>query len=696
MANDLIVRILGDTKGLERSFARANTSTAQFGRNIEGTGAKIDKTTRSLKGFATGAAAGFGGALAFNEAAKQLQAAITVASNLQEQISKTNVVFGKSADVVEDWSKTTADGIGIARDQALAAASTFGSMFNAAGQSAADAAGLSKAVVQLGADLASFNNTSVDDALTALRSGLSGEIEPLRRFQVFLTEAAVANEAMAQSGKNSAKELTQGEKIMARWSLILKQTTAQQGDFARTSEGLANQQRKLAAQTRDLQAALGTVLLPTITEVVTALNEGATAALDFADALKGLGNARIPGIDIPINFTFPGTNTTVGGGIKDGLKKALRVQFFGPLGIALNAKDLFDGDEATNPNTNAAAKNFEDRFSGFLGSLGKAADKGLKESSSAATKVAAFGEKGFKPLTKSLKQVREERAKAQAEADAIAQERRDTAAAKLLAGLSLGIDRAELTSGLRDDVVALEAMKTGLQRLIARGQDVQENQARLVATIGQIAAKRQEIAERAKAALQASRQASQFRQIGLTAEGSEVIPGVDNLRKQFESLSQRLVGSDVPRKLQDRMRLVGKFLAKGAKDATVETRTAIRDLFREIRGTFDSEKKDITGPLTKTSSLNANKVLEGLGLGPDMERELRARLSSFNSAGKALAGGGNRPTGSFVVGSGAPVQVETTVVLDGEVVGRSVRKSNQKNARRNPRQKSGPNARSGV
>ncbi len=137
---------------------------------------------------------------------------------------------------------------------------------------------------------------------------MSGEIEPLRRFQVFLTEASVAQQAMADTGKTSSKELTQGEKIMARYKLIVQQTAQAHGDFARTSGGLANQQRILAAQVANLETSLGKVLLPALTQLTTAANEAITASghlgdaldavglkgADFADALKDAAN---PGFD---------------------------------------------------------------------------------------------------------------------------------------------------------------------------------------------------------------------------------------------------------------------------------------------------------------------------------------------------------------------------------------------------------------
>ncbi|HKQ18251.1 MAG TPA: hypothetical protein VJW75_00760 [Candidatus Eisenbacteria bacterium] len=664
MANDLLVRILGDTKGLERSFARANTVTTQFGRNVETTGKKADRAARSFSSFGKGAFAGFAGAAVFTSVSAGIQKVISAAAESENVLGQTRLAVENTGQAWTDYGKRI--------EQAIQAQSRLGfddeallrtfSLFVRQSKDVGEALRRNNIAM----DLARARFIDLESAALLVNKAALGQAGALRRVGIDARTGASGVELLAQ----------------------LEREFGGAAEEASNTAQASMDRYKVAVE--NAQESIGRLLLPKLTEMAEGFVGTVEAVEQLSANLKDLKNLVIPPIEIPIVTRFLGGAGGGRGGsqVKSAAKTLLTGSIFSItdlLNDAIRGQGIFAPKQP--PNENALAKEFEKNYTPFLKGVEKGAESGVKAAAQTAERVKSFGEKGFQPLTKSLKQVREEREKAQAEIDALAQERRDTAAAKLLAGLSLGIDRAELTSGLRDDVVALEAMKRGLQALISRGQDVQENQARLVQTIGAIAAKRAEIAERAKAALQAK----QFRLIGLTAEGGEVIPGIDNLRKQFDSLSKRLVGSDVPRKLQDRMRLVGKFLAKGAKDATEETRTAIRDLFREIRGTFDQERDNITGPLTKTTSLNANKILDGLGLGRDAEKELRARLSSFNSAGKALAGGGNRPTGSFFVPGGQPVEIHTTVTLDGEVVGRNVRKSNQKNARRNPVQKRGPN-----
>lgn len=200
--------------------------------------------------------------------------AIDSASNLAESQSKVNVVFGDGAGAVTAWSETAANAFGESQQQALEAAGTFGNLFQAFGIGQQPAQQMSQSLVELAADLASFNNTSVDEALTALQSGLSGEAEPMRRFGASLSDVRLKDEAMRLGLIASTKEaLTPAAKAQAAYSLIIKDTTLAQGDFARTSDGLANQQRIAAAQFENLKAQIGTALIPVMLKLITVANQ---------------------------------------------------------------------------------------------------------------------------------------------------------------------------------------------------------------------------------------------------------------------------------------------------------------------------------------------------------------------------------------------------------------------------------------
>ncbi len=195
-------------------------------------------------------------------APEAIRAAIDAASDLGETISKVGEVFGEEAGRMVAWSADAATAFGQSRAEALAAAGDFGNLFQAMGVTSGRAAEMSRRLVELAADLASFHNTEVGDAVTAIGSALRGEAQPILRYGVLLNDATLKTQAMKEGLYNGKGTLDIFSRGLAAYSLILAQTASAQGDFARTSEGLANSQRIVAARFKDLQAEIGTQFLP--------------------------------------------------------------------------------------------------------------------------------------------------------------------------------------------------------------------------------------------------------------------------------------------------------------------------------------------------------------------------------------------------------------------------------------------------
>ena len=187
---------------------------------------------------------------------------INAASNLEESQSKVNVVFGDSAKAVSEFASTAAISMGISKQAALEATGTYGNLLQAFGVAQPAAKEMSLSLVQLAGDLASFNNTSVDAAIQALRSGLSGETEPLKKYGIAINDARMKQEALNMGLYNGKGNLDIYAKTQAAYALILKDSTLAQGDYARTSDGIANTQKTLKAQFDDLKGTLGTALVP--------------------------------------------------------------------------------------------------------------------------------------------------------------------------------------------------------------------------------------------------------------------------------------------------------------------------------------------------------------------------------------------------------------------------------------------------
>lgn len=329
MAKNIEVRVLGDTRPLQRSLNGASRNVKDFeghlgkaGRGALSASGAFSHLGRSIA-FASGA---FLGAAGFTAVVRQ---SISAASDLHEQINKTDVVFGKSAKSVKQWAMTAAKSLGIAEHEALGFAATFGNLLHPMGIARTQASKMSVAMVKLAADMASFNNADPSEVLQAIQSGISGQVRPLRQFGVFLSEDRVKAEALssglvkanvsmravgeaqsavaiataklsaarAKYGENTtqvaqaeltleraedrlhkavggtAVQLTDAQKAMARYQIIMKDTKDAQGDFARTSDGLANQQRILKAEITDLEAKLGTALMPTVLKITKSMTE---------------------------------------------------------------------------------------------------------------------------------------------------------------------------------------------------------------------------------------------------------------------------------------------------------------------------------------------------------------------------------------------------------------------------------------
>jgi len=256
-------------------FAGKGVATAiqQF-KQLDGTTQKAAFAFKKL--LIPGAIAATGAIVAFT---KGVVPAVNAASDLEESMSKNNVIFGDAASAVSSFADEAARALGQSKTQALAAASTFGTFGKAAGLAGQELATFSTDFVTLASDLASFNNTTPEDAINAIGAALRGESEPLRRYGVLLNDATLKAAALELGIYDGTGALTAQQKVLAAQKVIYEQTTDAQGDFARTSDGLANQQRILAAQVEDLQAKFGELLLPVFKRVVQFMNDNVLPAL---------------------------------------------------------------------------------------------------------------------------------------------------------------------------------------------------------------------------------------------------------------------------------------------------------------------------------------------------------------------------------------------------------------------------------
>ncbi len=266
----------------------ASKALNQLGMKARSTGEVLNKMSRRAT-------------LMFASVAAGANVAVQAASDFAETTSKVKVVFGDQAKAIEDYAKTADVSYGLSQRAAMDAASTFALFGQSAGLSGSKLTDFSTKLVSLSSDFASFYNTSPADAITAIGAALRGENEPIRRYNVLLDAMTMKQEALRLGIiKNTKSALTPQQKVLAAYSLIFKQSTKAQGDFARTSEGLANQQRILAAQFENLKVQLGIELIPymlilvkKMKEIMAFVKENKTAFQKLAVAVGSLAAAVI-------------------------------------------------------------------------------------------------------------------------------------------------------------------------------------------------------------------------------------------------------------------------------------------------------------------------------------------------------------------------------------------------------------------
>ena len=328
--------------------------------------------------------------------------AIKAASDVEEATSKVNVIFGRASKSVKDFANTAARELGQSKQSVLDAAGAFGTFGKAAGLAGEDLSTFTTDFVTLSTDLASFNNTTPEEAVQAIGAALRGEAEPLRRFGVLLNDATLKAEAMKLGIYDGSGALTAQQKILAAQSAIYKQTGDAQGDFARTADNLANKQRTLSALFKNFQIQLGQQLLP--------------AATDFANGL------------VKINDAFAGMPTPATNAItKVGKFGKLIGELINPISLFVNGlqaigSGMFDAEQETGAYNKALGLSAQQAMR--VADSGGALRKGLNDSKDGATgakkEVESFATALKDKLGEAVDTAKEKLAEAQGEFDGFA------------------------------------------------------------------------------------------------------------------------------------------------------------------------------------------------------------------------------------------------------------------------------------
>ncbi len=347
---DLVDKLSPILKKIQNNLdqnANAIKQTAnKIGSSFEGIGTKLEKISKK-----TGAIGKELFVKATLPVALLAGTFIKAASDYQESINKVDVAFGSASKSVKEFASNTGKNFGIDRGSALDMSATFGDMSTAMGLSQDLASSLSTKLVGLAGDLASFKNIGVDQAVTALGGVFTGETESLKSLGVVMTETNLKQFALGLGIKKNLKNFSQAEKVLLRYKYVMQAAANSQGDFARTSEGFANQTRVLRSKFKDLSITLGTMLLPYALQLVQLL-------IKLTDKFQALspktqkiililaGVAAVIGpILIAISLMLPalaflGTAFGVLGTLAMGAVTILRLLAFTPLGLIITAVTL--------------------------------------------------------------------------------------------------------------------------------------------------------------------------------------------------------------------------------------------------------------------------------------------------------------------------------------------------------------------
>jgi hypothetical protein len=227
------------------------------------------------------------GAFAIGLYARSVGRLLKLSSDLEEQISKFNVVFGESNEEAMAFAGILADRVQLSISSIIPLMAQLQDTFVPLGFARDKSAELSKVLAQLATDVGSFNNVATPDVANAFTSAIVGNHEAVRRFGIVLTEASVKQEAYKMGIAEVDSELNSQQKVLARVSILLNSTKDAQGDAIRTAGEFANVLRQFNDQWKDVAISVGNAAKPFITFILQSLKPG-SAALKFYAAMLTL------------------------------------------------------------------------------------------------------------------------------------------------------------------------------------------------------------------------------------------------------------------------------------------------------------------------------------------------------------------------------------------------------------------------
>lgn len=592
----LIVEVVGDSRSLERSFARSSRATRQFGDDVTGTVATVDRGFTRMQRTLAG---GFIGGAVITGTVAGIRTVVSAAAESEQVLGQTQVAL-EGAGL--SWER-----YGRAIESAIQAQSRLG--FN-------DEALLrtfSLFVRQTG---------DVEEALR--RNNIAMDVARARFIDVEQAALLVNKAALGQAG--ALRRLGIDARTGASGVELLTLLEQQFGGAAEEASGTATAaMERFQVAAENAQESIGRLLLPAVTSLAEDVTSGADAVQKLADNLGDLANIAIPVIEVPLRLVGLDGGGDGGSDLGAAAKKLATGSLPGIIGLlddAIRGEGIFAPPKP--PNESQLSAQFDQRFAPFTNAVITA---GRNAAANSREKISrAFGEPGFKIVPNELGATLQ--AKFEDDMDR----------------LDLNLDRAAVTAGIADDLAVADQIIDGILKQIEthghtvaldrRLFDARQDRARILRDHDQQqqraaqdardrARRRREerarAAEEAREAAAEAAQVEQFRSLGLSATGDKPIPTAANLRKQISQLTDRLVDEgEMTPKIRAQLRKISAAIRKAGDDITPQTRETIRDMIGDIRqGIGEELNKDLV-PDIRVVSLS-DKILNALGFGKDAD-----------------------------------------------------------------------------
>lgn len=246
-----------------------------------------DHTNKSTDTFSRLARA-IGLVMIARKALDTIKTGIDYASDLAEVQNVVDVTFGSATEAINSWSKECLAAYGMNEVSAKRYAGTLGAMLKSSGLAGDAIVDMSKDMVGLAGDMASFYNLDLETAFEKIRSGISGETEPLKQLGINMSVANLEAYALSQGITTAYNEMSQAEQVMLRYNYLMSTTADAQGDFARTQDSYANQTRLLSESWLEFTGIMAEQLLPVLTTIVSWLNNIVAFLTENADMVSAV------------------------------------------------------------------------------------------------------------------------------------------------------------------------------------------------------------------------------------------------------------------------------------------------------------------------------------------------------------------------------------------------------------------------